>query len=175
MKESNLRNTHKQFNSYLHGRQQFVDVHNTHSQMLNINFGVPQGSILGPLLFTLYINDLPNSSNLLHSVIFADDTNLFMSHKNEHVLKDLLNTELQKVNTWFKCNKLSLNINKTNFILFHSKQNTIDPICLNIDGKELSRVKSTKFLGVFIDESVNFKCHIDHLLSKLSKYVGLFF
>lgn len=101
--------------------------------MREIKFGVPQGSILGPLLFIPYISDLPNASKLLHSVIFADDTNLLF-HNNEHEFKDVLNVELQKVNTWFKSNKLSLNISKMNYILFHSRQNVVEPFCLNIDG-----------------------------------------
>ena len=155
------------FSSYLHDRQQYVDIFNSNSLRMNIRYGVPQGSILGPLLFILYINDFVNSSTLFYKVIFADDTNLFLSHNNPNELQNVLNAELQKVNTWFRCNKLSLNISKTNFIIFHTKKYTADPIHLKIDGKELERVKSTKFLGVLIDESLNFKCHIDNLLSKL--------
>ncbi len=109
----------KWFNSYLHGRLQYVDIHNHKSQKMDVKYGVLQGSILGPLLFILFINDFINSSKLLHKVIFADDTNLFLSHNNSYELQDLLNAELQKVDAWFKSYKLSLNINKTNFIVFH--------------------------------------------------------
>ncbi len=165
----------KWFSSYLFCRQQYVDINNHHSQKLNITYGVPQGSILGPLLFILYINDFVNSSKLLHKVIFADDTSLFLSHNNLYELQDQLNDELDKVLTWFKCNKLSLNINKTNYIVFHLNKKPVHHITLKIDGKDLVRVKSSKFLGVLLDESLNFKCHIEHLLIKLSKYVGLFF
>ena len=165
----------KWFYSYLHGRKQYVDIKNHQSQKQEVIYGVPQGSILGPLLFIIYFNDFVNSSSLLHKVIFADDTSIFMSHNNPYELQDLLNIELHKVVTWLKCNKLSLNINKTNFILFHSNKKPVNNFTLKIDGRELERVKSTRFLGVLLDEALNFTCHIEHLLVKLSKYVGLFF
>lgn len=125
------------FKSYLHGRQQYVNMNNHESQRKDIKYGVPQGSILGPLLFILYINDFVNSSSILHKVIFADDTNLFLSHNNPLELQDLFNVELVKVDTWFRCNKLSLNVDKTNYILFHSNKNSVlmDHICLKINDK----------------------------------------
>ena len=90
---------------------------------------MPQGSVLGPLLFIICINDIVNTSsvlNLLNYVLFSDDTNLFASHKNLDTLINILNKELDKVSNWLKVNKLSLNIKKTHFILFHNKQKLIN-------------------------------------------------
>ena len=111
------------FRSYMFGRKQYVSKFNHKSECRTVEYSVPQGSILGALLFILYINDFIHCSNILHKVFFADDTNLFLSHKNMHDLQENLNDELIKVDTWLKCNKLSLNLNKTNFIIFHSKRN----------------------------------------------------
>ena len=165
------------FSSYLFGRQQYVCVHNNKSALKPIKYGVPQGSTLGPLLFILYINDLTHSSCVSHTVLFADDTNMFLSHKNLVELEHIINNELVQVDTWFKCNKLSLNISKTNYIIFcpYKKQTDINHICPKINRQNIAKVSSTKFLGISIDESLNFKEHIDDLVKKMSKYVGLFF
>ena len=104
-----------------------------------------------------------------YKILFADDTNLFFSHKNPNTLEQIINSELVKIDTWFKCNKLSLNINKTNYILFRShKKNDIKQICPKINGQNIERVGSTKFLGIHIDEFLNFKRHIDDLTTKLN-------
>lgn len=128
--------------------------------------------------FLFYMQyDIMNSSNILHKVIFADDTNLFLSHKNLEHLQNLMSEELIKVDTWFKCNKFALYINKTNFIVFHSNRNrnNVEHIRIEINDRAVERVESIKFLGIYIDEFLNFKKHIDELTKKLSKYVGLFF
>ena len=85
--------------------------------MGKIDYGVPQGSILGPLLFLLYINDICNVSNKISCILFADDTNIFATGKNLTELTNMLNTELAKINQWIQCNRLSLNIEKTNYII----------------------------------------------------------
>ena len=98
------------FTSYLSNRQQFVQIGNEHSEMQFINCGVPQGSILGPLLFILYINDLVHVSKLAKIIMFADDTNLFFSGENIEKLNYDINKKLIALSLWFKLNKLSLNI-----------------------------------------------------------------
>ena len=103
-------------------RERYVHINDHNSNCKPIIFGVPQGSILGPVLFILYINDFINSSKITHEIIFADDTNLFTSLRNPLVLQDMVNSELTKVVFWFKCNNLSLNVSKTNFILFKSSK-----------------------------------------------------
>uniref|UniRef100_A0A3B1IHU1 Reverse transcriptase domain-containing protein n=1 Tax=Astyanax mexicanus TaxID=7994 RepID=A0A3B1IHU1_ASTMX len=164
------------FKSYLYGRKQYVAINNHKSEYQIMEYGVPQGSILGPLLFILYINDFLFSSSILHKILFADDTNLFLSHKNINYLVNILNDELNKVDIWFKCNKLSLNIKKTNFIIFRSQRNqsNMEHIKIEINGSPITRVSSTRFLGIHMDEFLNFRSHIDELTKKLSKYVGLF-
>ena len=110
------------FRDYLFHRQQYVAFHSSTSSKSFITCGVPQGSILGPLLFLIYINDIINTSPLLTFVLFADDTSIFYSHKCLNTLVNILNSELAKISTWFKCNKLSLNIDKTCFIHFNTSK-----------------------------------------------------
>ena len=113
------------FASYLSNRRQFVSLNGINSDYQTITCGVPQGSVLGPLLFLLYINDMPKCSNILEFHLFADDTNLFLNNPNIINLETDLNTELEKVSQWLYANKLSLNIDKTSFVVFHSPQRRI--------------------------------------------------
>ena len=110
------------FKSYLSDRKQYVSVNGSNSSCLNVNCGVPQGSVLGPLLFLIYINDLPLSSSKLAFYLFAEDTNNYCESDNIHHLQRVVNTELKKVKTWLDVNRLSLNMDKTNFIIFKSPQ-----------------------------------------------------
>ena len=105
------------FKSYLSGRSQFVQYNGYKSSLKYVECGVPQGSILGPLLFLIYINDLCNVSKVLDFILFADDTNIFFSHKDPIFPMELVNTELQKLSCWFQANKLSINVKKSNYII----------------------------------------------------------
>ena len=110
------------FLSYLRNRQQYVQIKSTKSNFLTVKSGVPQGSILGPLLFLLYVNDMVTVSSIANLIMFADDTNLFFSGNDIDPLVKSVNLELDKITDWFKANKRSLNIKRTHFILFRTKK-----------------------------------------------------
>ena len=111
----------KLFQNYLSNRQQFSIVNGVSSDMMKIVCGVPQGSTLGPLLLIIYTNDLPKATKL-QVRLFADDTNLTTSHHSENLLEKVVNTELQKICNWMKINKLSINYNKTEYIMITNKR-----------------------------------------------------
>lgn len=169
--------TLKWFRDYIYNRVQYVQSAGENSRMLKIEYGVPQGSILGPLLFIIYINDLTLYYNDIYTIIFADDTNIFYSHKDISTMEAHVNSQLEEINIWFKCNKLSINISKTFYIVFttNSRKLTNYDMKITLDNKNISKVESIKFLGIYIDQFVNFKKHIDELYKKLSKVVGLFY
>ena len=162
------------FKSYLSQRAQFVNINGHNSLSLPVTCGVPQGSILGPLLFLLYVNDLPNTSSLLTFHLFADDTNIYFSSKNLSHLEATLNCELKSVAEWMKCNRLALSISKTNFILFHSsKLKPNQSLRIKIDDTPIKQVDSTKYLGITFDSNLTWKSHVNELCLKLSKTVGI--
>ena len=108
--------------SYLYSRRYFVKINNTESTMYTLNLGVPQGSVLGPLLFNIYINDMHRCCNKLNFIHFADDSTAFIrSTLGPQQLSDLINVELEKIRVWLACNRLSLNIDKTSYIIFNRK------------------------------------------------------
>ena len=155
--------------NYIEKRKQFVSLNNVDSSLLDITCGVPQGSVLGPLLFILYINDLCNVSEFLRFVLFADDTNLFASGDNIDTLCNNMNKELHKINFWFKINKLSLNLSKTNFMVFSNKVVIDKDIDIKIDDVNITRVYECKFLGVLIDSKLSWKSHSSLVKDKLIK------
>ena len=174
------------FRNYLNNRNQFVSVNNENSLLNHINRGVPQGSILGPILFLIYINDIKNCT-ILFTLLFADDSSFLISGKNLDELVEILNFELKKICDWFRCNEMSLNSQKTKFMIFNKNENAIDWDAINIkldfnnDNEnnpdnikclgyinQNSATPAIKFLGVYIDPQLNFKYHIDFLRKKIS-------
>ena len=145
------------FKSYLNNRRQFIIHDNSNTFLANVLCGIPQGSILDPLLFLLHINVLPNVSPVLDPIMYADDTNLLYSNNDIETLFSTINMELEKVSEWFKTNKLSLNVKKTNYTLFH-KSSSKDYLNLKLPelktvNSVLKRQISVKFLGVMLDEN----------------------
>jgi len=162
------------FKNYLNGRKQFVSYNSCESELKNISCGVPQGSILGPLLIILYVNDLINTSNILDFIMFADDTTILYSHENIANQTNLINNELEEVSNWFKANKLSVNVSKTNYMLIGTKHMTaINITDVKLDDTTLERVQHTKFLGVIIDECLTWKNHIDCVAKTIARNIGI--
>ena len=164
------------FRSYLCDRKQYVSVNGSNSDLLSVTCGVPQGSVLGPLLFLIYINDLPNASKRLTFYLFADDTNIYYESKDLANLTKTVNKELRLVKKWLDANKLSLNIDKTNYIIFHSSSSNVPSGSnIKIGKKQIKRVKFVKFLGILLDEHLSWKYHLSELAKKLSRTCGMFF
>ena len=166
----------KWMESYLTDRSQYVVFDGKVSETRSIECGVPQGSILGPLLFIISVNDICNVSPMLFKILYADDTCVLISGNHLNDLIDRLNTELISLNNWFKANKLSLNTKKSFFMIFHRsriKSNVINRVV--IDNHQLTQVNSSKYLGVIIDHKLNWIEHISYVKSKMSKGIGIMF
>ena len=160
------------FCSYLFDRQQYVEYNGIRSPISNISTGVPQGSILGPLLFLIYINDLPCASTLFDMLMYADDTTLYCNI-DQTTNSQILNHELGNIYDWLSANKLSLNTAKTKFMIFHTKNKRIPSPSLKINNIAIERVTHFNFLGLIIDCNLNWKKHLDHISLKISKAIGI--
>ena len=150
------------FESYLRNRRQYVEIDVMQSETLPVKIGVLQGSSLGPLLFTIYINDFPQVSNIFNFIMYADDTTLYSTlnqftdntrHKNESV-ESLINYELGKINEWLNINKLSFNKEKSKYMIFHLPRKETQILTLKIDNINIEQVDEFNFLGLTLDANL---------------------
>ena len=155
--------------SYLSNRHQCVRIGEVNSEFTTVKHGVPQGSILGPLLFLIYINDIILSSKKLQFLLFADDTSIFYSDDDLNIVQSTLNEELVHVTEWLKANKLSLNVKKSNLINFINRGTTTKNITIKINDFEIKEVEYAKYLGVLIDNKLSYSHHITQVETKLRK------
>ena len=163
--------------SYLSNRKQYVKIGKHKSELREIKCGVPQGSVLGPLLFILYINDLHKSCDSGKIRIFADDTTVFFECKSKNDITAIGSQIMTQLNAWFKANKLTLNSEKSNFIIFRSRQNQITnlPEQIVFQNTSISRSNTAKYLGVTLDEHLTWNQHITEVCNKLKRYFKLFY
>ena len=168
------------FKSYLDNRKQCCKVNGHMSKLKNINFGVPQGSCLGPLLFLIYINDLPLALDSSNVNMYADDTSIYYSSKSISSINNAVNKDLQSLKSWLDENKLSLNVAKTQSILIGSRyriraveQPDNQKPSLHIGDEAISIITSTKYLGVQVDQFLNWDEHLVTVTKKVSRGLGM--
>jgi hypothetical protein len=164
------------FKDYLSGRQQYIKVNGKRSNPKTVLCGVPQGSILGPLLFIIYVNDLPDVLDKLEATIFADDTTMVSYAKDIETLEVTANQELKTVASWFRKNKLTFNAKKTYYLVFsHEQCHKLRKINIEINGNQIEQKDKIKHLGVIFHEHLRWHGHINHVLSKVLKYMPVFY
>jgi hypothetical protein len=165
--------------SYLKNRMQYVTYKETNSELRNISTGVPQGSILGPLLFLIYMNDIIYSSSCFRTVMYADDTtlnttlNYINNRSSDHCIERTLNKELENISNWLKLNKLSLNLQKTKAMLFHTPQRKVNSPEIQIDDYKVMYVDHFNYLGIHFDSHLKWNKHLEIISKKVSKTIGI--
>ena len=160
------------FRDYLTDRQQVVTVQSPLSDPCDVAFGVPQGSILGLLLFVLFINDLPTAINKSNVLLYADDAVVFAAHNDIKILEETLNAQLDEVNKWTLSNFLFINKRKTEFVIFGTDarlSKATDTVVIKIGDYEINRVYDFKYLGIVLDDSLTWKDHVRYVISKVGK------
>ena len=161
-------NAHSWFESYLSGRQQAVKFGGCLSAWGSVRVGVPQGSILGPLLFSIFVNDLPSVVNYAQLNMYADDTELHCCGEDLQSVQDDLQSDLYRIQDWLQANRLQLNVSKSAIMLIGSWQKLRGrSVTVSINGKPLASITSTRYLGVLIDQHLNWKLHINHVLNRV--------
>ena len=158
------------FKSYLNNRKQYVSINGFNSELNDIKCGVRHSSVLGPLLFLLYINDLHASIRFSKVHHFADDTNLLHFSSSIKLLNKQINCDLKHLVNWLNANKISLNISKTELVLFKPLKKELDhELKIKLNGKKLYPTSSVKYLGVKIDSNLNWKEHMNSIAVKLNR------
>ena len=158
------------FKSYLSDHKQFVFINSFNSDLIPVNYGVPQGSVLGPLLFLIYIYDLHKTIHYCKVHHFSDDTNLFHTNKSVKNLNKLVNCDMKQLNNWLSANKISLNIEKTELVFFKSPRKVLsDEIKIKLTGKRLYPSNSVKYLGVRIDKFLHWHDQVNNIAVKLNR------
>ena len=163
------------FKSYLTNRKQRCSVNGCLSDFTTLKCGVPQGTILGPLLFLIYINDLPNCLSFSVPRMYADDTHITYAGSDLHLIQSSISHDLEKLSKWLVSNKLTLNATKTEFMLIGSRQrlSTLsDTLELSIDNVPIEKVSSVKSLGIYVDENLTWYLHVDKLCKKIASAIG---
>ena len=167
----------KWFTSYLSKRRLRVrcgterDPGVSYSSSYDVDYGTPQGSCLGPLLVLIFTNDLYRNLENCSAILFADDTTVYKGHRNKNYLRWCIETDLMKLTNWFRANKLTVNINKMVFMCFGNKNGKLEYI--DICGERIKHSAYTKFLGLLIDENLNWNKHSNILIIKLKRNLAL--
>lgn len=161
------------FEGYLNNRRQRTKVNGHTSNTIPNNLGVPQGSVLGAILFILYINDLPSHLTNVFINLFADDTLIYLHGSNIDELSNRMNAELDKINQWLRLNKLKLNASKTKVMVIRHPSMASPVNRIMVDGEDLEMVNHIKYLGVMIDHKIDFKENVDYVCKKVAKKVGV--
>ena len=160
--------------SYLNNRKQFVTINGSDSSTKAMKFGVPQGSILGPLLFIIYINDIPNILPTAKFILYADDANIILTGSNIAEVNQQLDKLVNIIPQWVSSNGLALNLKKTKYMIFsRSKTELTGPLILC--NTAIERESESRFLGVIIDENLTWARHIQTVQSKMTRYIGIMY
>lgn len=160
----------KWFKSYLANRKQMVKLNNIKSSSIDNEYGVPQGSILGALLFIIYINDMPNVLQKCEIILYADDTLIFTEGHTDKLCQDNMIHDINNVNKWLKMNKLKLNENKTKLMEINMNNESV----FKINNEVIEKVNEIKYLGFIIDKQLKFKEHMEYICKKIGKKIGFF-